>query len=142
MGYLPHFKIFISKIMRIFFLFLVIIIYCQSALALSPEAHLPDEKLEQRAMNLFREIRCVSCSGQLIESSNSVFSVQMRRLVREKIAANESDEQIRSELRQEFGDDILISVAANGYGVWLWVLPIIFAVGLLIPLRLRRGGLR
>jgi len=90
-------------LLKIFLLFL----FLTPAYALSPESRLNDEKLEERAMNLFLEVRCLVCNGQVIENSDSEFSFQMRKLIREKIAEGKSDEEIKSELVEKFGDDIL-----------------------------------
>ncbi len=124
-----------------FFIFLMFGSIClKSALALTPEAHLSDEKQEQRAINLFKEIRCISCGGQVIESSNSTFSAQMRELVRQEIADGVSDEQIKLQLREKFGDDILVSPPLTNHNIWLWLLPIILAV--IIPLHAVKGWTR
>lgn len=79
------------------------------AFALSVEQRLEDEKMEERARNLFLEVRCLVCNGQVIENSDSEFSFQMRALIREKIREGKSDEEIKEELSAKFGSDILTS---------------------------------
>lgn len=76
--------------------------------ALSPELRL-DEKDEKRAQNLFLEVRCVVCGGQVIENSDSAFSQEMRQLIRKKILAKKSNAEIKKELVEEFGEDILVN---------------------------------
>jgi cytochrome c-type biogenesis protein CcmH len=90
--------------------FLVLLFFCAlPAYALSPENRLTDEKQEARAMNLFLEVRCLVCNGQVIENSDSEFSFQMRELIRKKISKGDSDEKIKAELIKKFGEDILTS---------------------------------
>lgn len=107
------------------------ILFSFNGLALTPEAHLADEAQEQRARNLFMEVRCLVCEGQVIESSNTEFSFEMRKLIRQKVEAGKSDEEIKDELTQEFGEDILTSVDLSKNNVMLWALPFIFALFLL-----------
>ena len=90
-------------LLKIFLLFL----FLTPTYALSPENRLPDQKLEERAMKLFLEVRCLVCNGQVIENSDSEFSFEMRKLIRGKIAEGKSDEEIKTELIEEFGSDIL-----------------------------------
>ena len=78
-----------------FFLTALLLIY-SSANALSPEPRIPDDAKEQRAMKLFLEVRCLVCEGQVIESSNTEFSLEMRKLIRRKILEGKSDEEIKS----------------------------------------------
>ncbi|MBM3579819.1 MAG: hypothetical protein FJX34_03500 [Alphaproteobacteria bacterium] len=98
-----------------------------SALALSPEARLTDEAQEQRAMELFLEVRCLVCNGQVIENSDSEFSFQMRKNIRQKIVAGKSDMQIKAELVEEFGENILTE-PNHVNKILLWTLPLGFAL--------------
>jgi cytochrome c-type biogenesis protein CcmH len=110
------------------FLFALSLLFPLASYALAPEARIADETKEQRAMNLFLEVRCLVCEGQVIESSNTEFSLEMRKLIRRKIIEGKSDEEIRAELVQEFGADILNKVSGNN-DFLLWLLPMIFALG-------------
>ena len=93
------------KILFVYFL----LIFQSNIYALSPELRLEDEKLEARAMALFVEVRCLVCQGQVIENSDTEFSFSMRKSIRDRILAGKSDEVIKNELVEEFGEDILIS---------------------------------
>ncbi len=115
-------KIF-CKNLAVFFL-----LFSLSAHAFSPEERLTDEALEQRAMNLFLQVRCVVCGGQVIENSNSEFSFGMRKLIRQKIANQKSDVEIKAELVEKFGADILTEPSVKNGGFLLWFLPIFFSL--------------
>lgn len=113
-----------KKILQIVFLCLISL----QAFALAPEKRLENEKQEERALRLFSEIRCLVCEAQSIEGSSTEFSSSMRKIIRQKIAQNKSDKQIKEELTSEFGEKILMSTRPNSYGILPWVLPFIFAV--------------
>lgn len=113
-------------ILRIF-----LIILCFNSYAFAPEERLSDELQEQRARNLFLEVRCLVCEGQVIESSDTAFSFEMRKLIRNKISAGKNDKKIRKELIDEFGEDILIS-EINGRNKILFLLPVLFAIIMLV----------
>jgi cytochrome c-type biogenesis protein CcmH len=105
------------------------IIFCATAsFALSPEPRLTDETQEQRARNLFLTVRCLVCEGQVIESSNTEFSFEMRQLIRKKISDGDSDEVIKQNLVKQFGDDILNEPTIKHGGFLLWLLPAIFLI--------------
>ncbi len=98
-----------------------------SAFALSPETRLSDEALEQRAMSLFLQVRCLVCNGQVIENSDTEFSFEMRKNIRTKIVAGKNDEEIKAELVREFGEDILTEPSKKS-AILLWMLPVVFAL--------------
>lgn len=113
---------------RVIVYLLVFIFLLSPAFALSPELRLTNEIEESRAQKLFLEVRCLVCEGQVIENSDTEFSREMRQLIRKKISSGKSDNKIKSDLVNEFGDDILITPSPkSAYGFLLWLLPIVFA---------------
>jgi cytochrome c-type biogenesis protein CcmH/NrfF len=122
--------------MRLIFIFLI---FSFNVYALSPERHLQDPAQEQRAMKLFSQVKCLVCAGQSVESSNTEFSYEMRKLIRAKIAEGKNDNEVKTELVKEFGDSVLLSSEEN---LLLWMLPFIFAGLLWVMLRKYRVGAR
>ncbi len=115
---------------------LLVLLLPTSLHALSPEIRLADEAQEQRAMNLFLQVRCLVCAGQVIESSNTEFSSEMRKLIRKKISDGKNDEKIKAELVTEFGEDILSEPRTGAVSwVFLWCLPFLF--GIIVPRLIR-----
>jgi cytochrome c-type biogenesis protein CcmH len=104
---------------------LILFFVVQNSFALVPEQHL-SEPQEQRARELFLQIKCPVCAGQVIESSNTEIAFQLRKLVREKISDGKSDEEIKNYLVTEYGGDILNSPTSNDF--LLWILPLVFRV--------------
>ncbi|MDX2082413.1 MAG: cytochrome c-type biogenesis protein CcmH [Rickettsiales bacterium] len=105
--------------------------FTSNSLALAPENHLADAKQESRAMNLFLQVRCLVCQGQVIENSNTEFAFQMRKFIRQKISQGESDDAIKKQLIEEFGSDILVYSSFEKNNFLLWLLPAILALTLL-----------
>jgi cytochrome c-type biogenesis protein CcmH len=84
-------------------------------LALSPPAHAvqPDEILkdptaESRARKLSTELRCLVCQNESIDDSNAPLAKDLRLLVRERITAGDSDEQVKAFLVQRYGEFVLL----------------------------------
>lgn len=96
---------------KFFFASLIFLTLIYNSCALSPEEKLNDPQLEERAMNLFLIVRCVVCNGQVIENSDTKFAYDMRQFIRQKIAAHKSDEEIKKELRETFGESILTEIS-------------------------------
>lgn len=114
---------------------LIFLILPFSANALAPENRLADAIYEQRAMNLFLEVRCIVCQGQVVENSNTEFAYEMRKFIRDRISEGKSDDEIRDELVEKFGADILTSAAPSKGNIVLWILPALFAAFLVIYYR-------
>ena len=105
-------KIFYNKflIKILFFLgfFLINSVFLiSSSQALNPEARLSNPEDENRAMNLFLQVRCLVCNGQVVENSDSKFAFDVRSLIREQISQGKTDDDIKENLVATFGEDIL-----------------------------------
>jgi len=106
--------------------------------ALAP-AILADPAQEARARALDSEIRCVQCENEPIAQSTADIAVDMRRLVRERIAAGDSDAEIRSYFRTRYGDFVLFRPPWDARTWALWGAPfLLLAIGLAAVLRRRR----
>lgn len=94
---------------------------------------------EARAQALDREIRCVQCQNEPIAQSTADIAADMRRLVRERIRAGESDAEIRSYFRDRYGDFVLFRPPLDARTWLLWGAPaLIAAAGLMAVLATRR----
>ena len=100
---------------------------------------LPDPRQEASARALMEELRCLVCQGQSIADSDAEIAGDMRSLVRSRIAAGESPQQIRAWLVERYGDWISYRPTAAPI-VWpLWGAPLVLLVigVLLIRRRIR-----
>ncbi|MBI3437820.1 MAG: cytochrome c-type biogenesis protein CcmH [Proteobacteria bacterium] len=108
-------------------------------LAVAAPAALGDPALEARADALEMEIRCVQCQNEPIAQSTADIAVDMRGLVRERIAAGDSDDQIRAFFRQRYGDFVLFRPPWDARTWALWASPLLLlAAGLAATGALRR----
>ena len=96
------------------------------AAAIAP-AVLGDPAQEARALSLEREIRCVQCENEPIAQSTADIAADMRALVRERIAAGDSDAEIRSFFRARYGDFVLFRPPMDGRTWLLWLAPLLLA---------------
>ncbi|MEX6724723.1 cytochrome c-type biogenesis protein [Parapedomonas caeni] len=100
---------------------------------------LADPAQEATARALMTEIRCLVCQGESIADSNADYAADLRRLVRERVAAGDTPQQVRAFLVARYGDSILLKPPVKPATWALWAAPALFlGVGLLLALRLFR----
>ena len=98
-------------------------------IAVTAPAALGDPTHEARADALEMEIRCVQCQNEPIAQSTSDMAADMRELVRERIAAGDSDAQIRAFFRQRYGDFVLFRPPWDTRTWALWASPFLLLAG-------------
>ena len=113
------------------------------ALAFSADDALDDPALEARALKLHDELRCPVCQGQAISDSNAELARDLRRIVRERVAAGDSDDAVFDYLADRYGDFILLRPRVKPTNYVLWFGPVLVFVvgggGLWMFFRRRRG---
>jgi cytochrome c-type biogenesis protein CcmH len=110
-------------------------------LAAAAPAILGDPAQEARARALDSEIRCVQCQNEPIAQSTADIAVDMRALVRERIAAGDSDTEIRTFFRERYGDFVLFRPPFDARTWALWAAPfLLLGVGLAAVTATRRRG--
>ena len=116
-------------LMNNFFYKLIIILNIflinSNSLAITIEDQIKDPKQEQTAREIFLEIRCLVCQGQVIESSDSEFAINVRKFIRDKVRQGLDKEQIKKLLIKDYGDEILMTPNIISQPL-LWFLPLIF----------------
>ena len=97
---------------------------------------LPDPAQEARAKALMDTLRCLVCQGQAFGDSDADMAGDMRSLVRERIAAGEEPEAIRSWLVERYGAWVSYKPPVEPLTWPLWAAPLaILAAGLLLARR-------
>lgn len=101
---------------------------------------LDDPRQEARAKALMAELRCLVCQGQSIADSDAEMAGDMRSLVRERIKAGESPEQVRSWLIERYGDWVSYKPSLNSATLFLFAAPALLLLlgSLLAARRLKR----
>ncbi|HUI21264.1 MAG TPA: cytochrome c-type biogenesis protein [Methylocella sp.] len=110
------------------------------ARAVQPDEILSDPNLEARARALSGELRCMVCQNESIDESNADLARDLRLLVRERLQAGDSDDQIRTFLVRRYGDFILLKPPFKLETWLLWGAPflILLAGGCVIFFSRRR----
>jgi len=99
--------------------------------------------LDRRARDLSARLRCPVCQSQSIEESNSPLAREMRALVREKLAAGESEEDIERYFFERYGGSILLDPRPEGFNLAVYILPAIALIaGITIVIVSARKWLR
>lgn len=108
--------------------------------AAEPDEVLDDPVLEERARNIGREMRCVVCKSQSIEDSDAPLAKDLRILVRERLAAGDSDKAVIDYVVARYGDFVLLKPPLQSNTLLLWGMPVTFAMigGLALFFLLRR----
>ena len=89
---------------------------------------LPDARQEAKAKALMEELRCLVCQGQSIADSNAELAGDMRALVRQRIAAGESPEQVRAWLIERYGNWVSYRPPVEPLTGPLWAAPLILLI--------------
>jgi cytochrome c-type biogenesis protein CcmH len=113
--------------------------------AVQPEEMLKDPKLEARARELSRELRCMVCQNQSIDESEAPLARDLRLLVRERLTKGDTDKQVLGFLVARYGEFVLLKPPVEMRTIILWALPpmalLAGAVGLFFAARRRRTGI-
>ena len=99
---------------------------CGAVLAVEPDESLCDPALEQRARAISANVRCLVCQGQSIDESDASLARDLRLLVRERLAAGDSDDQVRTYLTARYGAYILQKPPLQPRTWPLWFGPLAF----------------
>jgi cytochrome c-type biogenesis protein CcmH len=108
---------------RILWLVLAIgMMAANTAYAVQPDEIMSNTDKEARARNLSRELRCMVCQNQSIDDSEAPLARDLRLLVRERIAAGDSDAQVIDFLVARYGEFVLLKPRLNSHTWLLWFL--------------------
>ena len=126
-------------------LVLVILLLAGPALAATaPDEMLKDPVLEARARTIGQELRCLVCQNQSIDESDADLAHDLRRLVRERLVAGDSDQAVLDYVHARYGDFVLLRPPVEPVTWLLWFGPaalLLLGGGLILAFyRGRRGA--
>jgi cytochrome c-type biogenesis protein CcmH len=128
---------------RFLLLLMTTLTLATTAYAVLPSEQLADPKLEARARAISQELRCVVCQNQTIDDSDATLAHDLRVIVRERLKAGDSDEQVKAYILRRYGPYVLLKPPLEPETLVLWFGPLVIllagAAGSIIYLR-RRGG--
>lgn len=129
--------------MRALLALLILMSLAPAARAVEPAERLADPVLEARARSLSGELRCLVCQNESIDESAAPLAHDLRVLLRERIAAGDSDAQAVKFITDRYGDFVLLKPPVEPATYVLWFGPIgvlvIAAAGGLVYLRRRKA---
>lgn len=102
---------------------LAVLAFALTALAVEPDEILDDPVLEGRARELSEDIRCLVCQNESIDSSNAELAKDLRVLVRERLVAGDSDQEVLDYLVERYGDFVLLNPPFKPQTYLLWFGP-------------------
>lgn len=114
-----------------------------SAQAVEPDEMLADPVLEERARVISKDLRCVVCQNQDIDSSNAGVARDLRLLVRERLLEGDSNNQVMAYIQARYGDYVLLKPPFKPSTYALWGTPIaLMLIALLFGLNIVLRGRR
>jgi cytochrome c-type biogenesis protein CcmH len=112
-------------------LLLGLLLFGSLAHAVEPDEKLADPALEARARTLTAELRCVVCQNQSVDDSDAPLAKDIRVLVRERITAGDTDEEVIDYIVTRYGRFVLLKPPLSGDTVLLWFGPgVLLVLGL------------
>jgi len=101
-----------------------------------------DQSSAARAQYLETQLKCPECQGLSVADSQAPTSRAIRSDIKRRIAAGQSDEQIRQAYIDKYGDSILLAPEDSGVSLLVWILPVVVlalgATGIVFALRRNR----
>ena len=103
-------------------------IFFVNSYAVEPDEFLQNSKQELRARNISKNVRCLVCQNQSIDESSAPLAKDLRILIRKKIKAGDTDNEIYNFLTDRYGDFILLKPPIKISTFLLWSLPFVFVI--------------
>jgi cytochrome c-type biogenesis protein CcmH len=93
-----------------------------------------DLAIEQRAMRLAEDLRCLVCQNQSIADSHAGLALDLKQQIREQVKAGKSDEQVVDFMVERYGDFVLYRPPFKATTALLWLGPFVLLVAAVIGL--------
>jgi cytochrome c-type biogenesis protein CcmH len=94
-----------------------------AALAIQPSEMLADKKLEARARAVDQELRCLVCQNENIDDSDADLAHDLRVLVRKRLVAGDSNDQVKQYIVARYGNYVLLKPPFDAETYLLWLGP-------------------
>jgi len=105
-------------------------LFClQATWAIDKEQAFEDPVQQARYEQLGRELRCLQCRSETIADSNAQLAVDLRRQLRELMAAGKSDQEIMQYMTDRYGDYVLYKPPVVPRTWLLWAAPVLLVLG-------------
>ena len=119
----------------------IFLVWSFAAFAVEPREMLTDPALEARARAISKELRCLVCQNESIDESNADLAHDLRVLLRQRLAAGDTDRQAIDFIVKRYGNFVLLKPPVEPATYFLWFGPaavlVIGAVGATLFVRRR-----
>lgn len=118
------------------YLILIAVLLSAPAYAVEPGEILPNPALETRARAISKELRCLVCRNENIDSSNADIAKDLRVLVRERLVIGDTDAQVMAYVVDRYGEFVLLKPPFTARNMLLWLAgPLMLLIGLFASFR-------
>jgi len=117
-------------------------VFATPAWAVLPDEVLDDPALEARARELSKGLRCLVCQNESIDESNASLARDLRLLVRERLVAGDTDEEVIDFIVARYGEFVLLKPKFSIQNLALWGTPLVVILAGAGFLLLRGRGAR
>ena len=114
--------------MRFVLALVAALLFSASAFAVQPGEVLKDPGLEKRAREISAGLRCLVCQNQSIDDSDAQLAKDLRLLVRERLVAGDTNDQVENFLVQRYGEFVLLKPTFGTHTLLLWLTPALVLV--------------
>lgn len=98
-----------------------------------------EAELDAQAAEVAGQLRCLVCRNQSVLESNASLSREMQSLIRERLAAGETPDEVKAYFVSRYGEFVLLQPEARGINLLVYALP---GAALLLGLLIARNRLR
>jgi cytochrome c-type biogenesis protein CcmH len=115
--------------MRALLIAILVLMCAQPVFAIDSAPAFDDPALQARYERLTRELRCLVCRSETIADSNATLAADLRRQLRELMAAGKSDAEILQYMTDRYGDYVLYKPPVTPRTWLLWAAPVLLLIG-------------
>jgi len=105
-----------------------IMLLAQTVWAIDAAPAFSDPQLQARYEKLTHQLRCLVCQNETIADSNATLAADLRKQLREMIAAGKSDQDILNYMTDRYGDFVLYKPPFEARTVLLWSAPVLLVL--------------
>lgn len=112
------------SLMKLFYAIVIACVISIPVFGVEPDEVLSDPALEARARAISKELRCLVCQNENIDSSNATLARDLRIILRERLVAGDTDAEVIAFVVDRYGDFVLLRPPVKSYTLVLWFGPL------------------
>ena len=112
-------------------LIVLLLLWASPVWAVEPNEMLDDPVLEERAREISQLVRCPVCQNESVDESHATVARDLRVIIRERLVAGDTDQQVLDYLSARFGEFVLLTPPRDSANLLLWLAaPTMFVLAL------------